>query len=94
MGILRSGSGATSTERFEILIFISGSGRIESSGESAPYGPAEVWLLPAALGAYHLIPESATTLLRTYVPDLQAFARQLAGENVPHAAISRLVHPQ
>jgi mannose-6-phosphate isomerase class I len=82
----------TSSEHFELLIVISGRGRIESSGESAPYGPAEVWLLPAALGAYQLLPDSATTLLRTYVPDLQAFTQQLAGEKIPAAARARLVH--
>jgi mannose-6-phosphate isomerase len=86
-------AGAASSDRFEILIFISGAGRIESRGESVPYAPAEVWLLPAALGAYRLIPESSTTLLRTYVPDLQAFAQQLAAEKVPPASISHLVHP-
>jgi mannose-6-phosphate isomerase len=84
-------SGATSGDRFEILIVISGRGRLESGGESAPYGPAEVWLLPAALGLYDLVPESATTLLRTYVPDLPALARQLAGESVSDTAISRLI---
>ena len=83
---------ATSAEHFEILIVLSGGGAIESSGESTPYGPAEVWLLPAALGAYQLAPASATTLLRTYVPDLQAFTQQLAGERVAAAARSRLVH--
>lgn len=85
-------SGGTSGERFEIFVFLSGRGRLESDGESAAYGPAEVWLLPAALGAYRLAPESATTLLRTYVPDLPAFAQALAGENVSQAALSRLVN--
>lgn len=83
---------ATSNDHFEILIVLSGHGRIESSGESAPYGPAEVWLLPAALGAFQLAPDSATTILRTYVPDLQGFAQQLTGEQVPEAARARLVH--
>jgi mannose-6-phosphate isomerase len=83
---------ATSGEKFEILIVLSGRGAIESNAESAPYGPAEVWLLPAALGAYQLTPDSATTLLRTYVPDLQTFTQQLAGERVAEAARSRLVH--
>ena len=62
---------ATSPERFELLIPISGRGRIEWDAESASYGPAEVWMLPAALGAYQLAPESPTSLLRTYVPDLR-----------------------
>ena len=83
---------ATSSDQFEISIVLSGRGRIEWSGESAPYGPAEVWLLPAALGTYQLAPDSATTLLRTYVPDLQGFAQQLAGEQIPAAARARLVH--
>jgi mannose-6-phosphate isomerase len=84
---------ATSTDRFEILIVLSGRGAIESGGESVTYGPAEVWLFPAALGAYRLIPDSASTLLRTYVPELRTFARQLADEDAPEAAISRLIHP-
>jgi mannose-6-phosphate isomerase len=88
----QSVSGATSADRFEILIFIAGRGRMEAAGETAAYGPAEVWLLPAALGAYSFAPESATTLLRTYVPDLQAFAQQLAGDNVSPAAVARLIH--
>jgi mannose-6-phosphate isomerase len=86
-------SAATSADRFEILIVISGRGRIESSGDAVPYGPAEVWLLPAALGDYRLAPDSATTLLRTYVPDLQAFTQQLTGEKIPKAARAHLVHP-
>jgi mannose-6-phosphate isomerase len=86
-------SEATSGEHFELLIVLSGRGRIESSGDAFPYGPAEVWLLPAALGAYQLAPGSATTLLRTYVPDLQVFAQQLSGEKIPQAARARLVHP-
>ena len=84
---------ATSPERFELLIPLSGNGRIEWSSESAPYGPAEVWLLPAALGAYQLTPQSETKVLRTYVPDLQEFAQQLADQRVEEAVWSRLVHP-
>jgi mannose-6-phosphate isomerase len=85
-------SAATSVERFEILIVLSGRGAIESGATREPYGPAEVWLLPAALGPYRLNPESPTTLLRTYVPDLQALDQQLARENVTAASRSRLIH--
>jgi mannose-6-phosphate isomerase len=81
----------TSPEQFELLIVISGHGQIEWNGQSAAYGPAQVWLLPAALGAYHLAPDSATTLLRTYVPDLQAVSSQLAADNVPESIRARLV---
>ena len=83
----------TSPETFELLIFLEGKGRIEFAGGAEPYGPAEVWLLPAALGAYQLVPESPATLLRTYVPDLHDFVRRLADERVEQAAWSRVVHP-
>jgi mannose-6-phosphate isomerase len=83
----------TSPERFDLLIFLDGCGRIEFAGGAEPYAPAEVWLLPAALGAYQLVPESGSTLLRAYVPDLHGFVQRLADERVEEAAWSRVVHP-
>lgn len=83
---------ATSPERFELLISISGRGRIEWATQSASYGAAEVWMLPAALGAYHLAPESPTSLLRTFVPDLDEYSRELAAQGFDQAARSRVVH--
>jgi mannose-6-phosphate isomerase len=58
----------TSPERFELLIVLQGTGQILWDKDQADYGPAHVWLLPAALGTYHLNPASYTSLLRTYVP--------------------------
>jgi mannose-6-phosphate isomerase len=83
----------TSPEHFDALIFLSGKGRIEFAGGAEAYGPAHVWLLPAALGAYQIEPESPTTLLRTYVPDLHDFVRRLADERVAETAWARLVRP-
>ena len=83
----------TSPKRFELLIPISGQGHIEWSSESAAYGPAEVWFLPAGLGAYQIKPQSTTKLLRTYVPDLNEFAQQLSDQKIPESVWSRLVHP-
>ena len=83
----------TSPKRFELLIPLSGHGQIEWSSESAAYGPAEIWLLPAALGAYQLSPQTETKMLRTYVPDLQEFAQRLADQRVEESVWSRLVHP-
>jgi mannose-6-phosphate isomerase len=83
----------TSPEHFDLLILLHGKGRIEFAGGAETYGPAEVWLLPAALGAYQLVPESPATLLRTYVPDLHDFVRRLADERVEESAWSRVVHP-
>jgi mannose-6-phosphate isomerase len=83
----------TSPEHFDLLIFLEGKGRIEFADNSESFGPAEVWLLPAALGAYQLAPDSPTTLLRSYVPDLNGFVQRLTDERVAEAAWSRVVHP-
>jgi len=85
-------AGSTSADCFELLIAISGRGRIESGEDSAAYKPGEVWMLPAALGAYRLAPDSATSLLRTFVPDLDEYTLELAAQGVDKTARSRVVH--
>jgi mannose-6-phosphate isomerase len=85
---------ATSREHFDLLIILEGSGRLECGGQALDYARAQVWLLPAALGAYQLAPAEPTSLLRTYVPDdLNDFARRLVDQGVAEAAWSRLVYP-
>jgi mannose-6-phosphate isomerase len=86
-------AGATSPEQFEMLIFLAGEGRIEFSGSSEAFGPAQVWLLPAALGDYHLAPDSETTLLRAYVPDLSTLVQRFSEEHIPPEEWTRVVHP-
>jgi mannose-6-phosphate isomerase len=83
----------TSPEHFELLIFLEGHGRIEFAGGSETYAPAQVWFLPAALGAYQLVPDDSSTLLRTYVPDLHGVVQRLTEERVQESAWSRVVHP-
>lgn len=84
----------TSPERFELLIVLSGSGRIECRGDSAAYAAAQTWLLPASLGAYQLVPSAPTALLRTFVPDIMRdFVQRLADQHVPESAWSKLVFP-
>ena len=84
---------ATSPEHFDLLIFLAGEGRIEFAGGTETFGPAEVWLLPAALGAYHLAPNAQTMLLRAYVPDLNSLIQQFSEEHIPEEKWSRVVHP-
>lgn len=84
---------SASPERFDLLVFLEGSGCIEWGNERAGYAPAQVWMIPAALGEYQLAPEAHTSLLRTYVPgDLAEFSRRLVARGVPEAAASRIVH--
>ena len=79
-------------EHFDLLIFLEGRGRIEFAGGAESFAPAEVWLFPAVLGPYRLAPESATTLLRAFVPNLQVLARQFREQNIAEAEWSRVVH--
>lgn len=86
--------GITSREHFELLIFLEGKGEIRWNGERIAFGPAQVWMIPAALGAYQLSPEKRTSLLRTYVPnDPEEFPRRMAERNIAKEAWSKLVHP-
>jgi len=65
----------TTREHFDVLIFLEGNGSIRWGDNHEAYGPAQVWIIPAALGKYELHPNaentaqpSATSLLRTHVP--------------------------
>ena len=79
--------------RFELLIILEGAGEIQWAGEHMKYGPAQVWLIPAALSAYELKPDSRSEVLRTYVPgDLSELERQLVAQGISEAQWSRLVH--
>jgi len=86
--------GNTSPEHFELLITLEGSGEFRSSGgPGAAYAPAQVWMLPAALGAYELAARSRTSILRTYVPrDLAEVSRYFSGAGIPEADAARLIY--
>jgi mannose-6-phosphate isomerase len=70
----------TSPERFELLTSLRGTGRIAVNHEFT-YAPGQAWLVPAALGSYTLEPTEPTTLLRSYVPNLEALEQELAGDH-------------
>ena len=93
-GFAESATATTSPEHFDLLIFLEGRGSIQWGSESVEYAPAQTWLLPAALGAYHLAPGEPTSLLRAYVPlPFDESARKLAAQGVSDAALSHLVYP-
>jgi mannose-6-phosphate isomerase len=84
---------ATWQEAFHLLIFLEGSGTIGWNSERATYGPAHVWMIPAALGAYTITPRARTSLLRTYVPrEPGEFGARLTSHGVKEAVWSRLVY--
>ncbi|MDE3110094.1 MAG: hypothetical protein KGL02_09150, partial [Acidobacteriota bacterium] len=82
----------SSRAHFDLLIVLEGSGQIHAGGEHLSYGPAQVWMVPAALGKFEIRPESRTSLLRAYVPEnLNTVRRELAAAGVCDADISSLV---
>jgi mannose-6-phosphate isomerase len=84
----------SSRERFELLIFLEGTGTIGWGADHVKYSPAQVWMIPAALGAFELAPDMRTSLLRTYVPaEIGEFTRQLSEAGISESEWSRLVHP-
>ncbi len=86
-------SAASSREHFDLLIFLEGSGRIEWPSGRAAYAPAQVWMVPAALGEYQFFPAAHTSLLRAHVPrNLGEFVRRLESQGFTGAELSRVVH--
>jgi mannose-6-phosphate isomerase len=83
----------TCPEHFELLVFLSGAGRVHWGTQSMPFNPGEAWMLPAALGGYQLITESSTKLLRTYVPDLEQLPRKFAAEGLNELQRSVILRP-
>jgi mannose-6-phosphate isomerase len=78
---------------YDLLIFLEGTGTIQWGGEHASYAPAQVWMVPAALGPFEVAPGLQTTLLRTYVPRQPGeFGPALTQHGVSEAEWSRLVH--
>jgi mannose-6-phosphate isomerase len=83
----------TSPEHFDLIIILEGAGDFAWGGSRAGYSPAQVWMIPAALGEYRIEPSARTTLLRTYVPSgSDEFLRNLKESGAEEAKWSRLVH--
>lgn len=89
----RSTASASSREHFDLLVFLGGSGQIEWADSAATYDRAQLWIIPAALGAYRITPQSQTSLIRTYVSaDLGEFARRLEESGVDRSRLSKLIY--
>jgi mannose-6-phosphate isomerase len=88
----------TELEHFELWIVVSGRGRIawgakngsQQHGESE-YHPGEAWFVPAGLKSWRIEPTASTTMLHTYVPDLQRYAAQLKSLGVSEEVIGQVV---
>ena len=83
----------TSREHFDLMIILEGAGNFAWGDSRAEYSPVQVWMIPAALGAFRIEPSERTTLLRTYIPsDTNEFLQHLKDCGIEESTSSRLVH--
>jgi mannose-6-phosphate isomerase len=79
------------TAHFELLVILSGRGSIQWTGGSSSYQQGECWFIPANLGQFSIVPESNTSILRTYVPTITALRNDLSRDGVPNSALEQVL---
>jgi mannose-6-phosphate isomerase len=78
-------------ERFELIVFLEGHGNLGWPGGAARYHQGECWLLPASLGQAALHPLQATTIIRTYVPDIAKMGAELHRDGISATVLAQVV---
>ncbi|MGH9678178.1 MAG: type I phosphomannose isomerase catalytic subunit, partial [Candidatus Acidiferrum sp.] len=78
-------------EHFEVLVILSGEGQLEWPEGEASYHCGDAWLIPASLGPFALHPSAPTSLIRTYVPDLDALRAALRSEGASDSRIAEII---
>jgi mannose-6-phosphate isomerase len=76
---------------FDLLVILSGRGNIQWSANSCSYRQGECWFIPANLGQFSIVPESPTSILRTYVPTITALRNDLSRDGIPNGAIEQVL---
>ena len=79
------------TDAFNLLVFLSGDGTMRWDDGKAQYQQGECWFMPASLKSYDLNPAGQTSLIRTFVPDLNALRSNLRMLGVADTKISGVV---
>lgn len=85
---------ASQRDRFSALTAIEGEGVIDYAGGQEEYRAGHTMMIPAAMGAYRLLPRQPSRLLCSYLPDLAAdIVAPLRAADCPDAAIAALGGP-
>lgn len=88
----------TEPEHFELWIVLSGKGRMSwvaapgNNAGKAEYSAGEAWFVPASLGEWRIEPVAKTEMLRTFVPDLDAYVAQMVERGVSAEAAAKIIH--
>jgi len=78
-------------ENFELFVILAGSGYIHWQGSPAAYQAGQCWLIPAALGKFSLQSEQSTSVIRTWVPDLENLRAELRRAGVSEAQLAQTI---
>src|SRR5438067_10642649 len=73
-------------ERFELIVVLEGAGSFAWPGSAARYHRGECWLVPASQACVDVLPETTTSLIRTYVPHIPVLRTELHRDGISAAA--------
>jgi len=77
--------------RFEVVVFLSGKGIIAWQDQQSPYNAGECWFIPALLGKFSLSPQSATSIIRSAVPNMATLRGELQKEGMSAQEIDKVL---
>jgi mannose-6-phosphate isomerase len=77
--------------RFELIVILEGAGSLAWPDSAARYHRGECWLVPASQSHIDVLPEIATSFIRTYVPDISALRSELHGDGISAGALAQVV---
>ena len=78
-------------ERFEFIVILEGAGSFAWPDSAARYHRGECWLVPASQARLDVLPETATSLIRTYVPDIPVLWTELHRHGVSAGALAQVI---
>jgi len=82
---------AVDPERFELIVILEGAGSFAWADSAVLYHRGECWLVPASQGHVDVLPETTTSLIRTYVPDIPALRMELLRNGIATVALAQVI---
>lgn len=79
------------SSEFQLLIILSGNGRLHDENSAYPFEPGQAWFVPASLDLVLLQPKCPTSFLRVTVPDPNKLMAQLRHQGFEDKDIARVV---
>jgi mannose-6-phosphate isomerase len=78
-------------ERFELIVILEGVGSFAWPDSAARYHRGECWLVPASQARVDVLPETATSLIRIFVPDIPVLRTALHRDRISAAALAQVI---